>query len=255
VSKLIRQHESKNATWVVSEWQMGKNSMARSLLLKTKGKVVGSDKRKEREEEQQEGVVKRMRVDEEGTPNCEVKANNSTINEQLPHELLSAIITFAGGEPAPRVMWVVGRLVCKLWQNLFPSSEAFKQHLGLYRNRERRLCSQIAEQGWVSLLLWVNLFYAKGFTRIMDAAAKYGYLDLLKKLKEEDYLTWSFHMNRILVNVVKGGQLAVVKWLNEHESCFASTPQAAHTAIKKGRLKVAKFLHFKINVGNGKMVI
>ena len=83
MSKLIRQHESKNATWVVSEWQMGKNSMARSLLLKTKGKVVGSDKRKEREEEQQEGVVKRMRVDEEGTPNCEVKANNSTINEQL----------------------------------------------------------------------------------------------------------------------------------------------------------------------------
>jgi len=220
-------------------------------------KHSGSGKRKEREEEQ-EYIVKRMRVDE-GTTNGGVEETNPTINETLPPELLSIIVGFAG-ESATRVMWVVGRLVCRVWKNLFPSSEEFKKRLGQYRKQEHRLSSQIAEQGWISLLLWVNRVYPSGIERILDAAAKYGHLDLLKKLKEENN-NQGFHVTRLLVRAAKGGHLEVLRWLQELGDSFSAITQVAFKAIGKGHLEVVKYLRsqyarrFKVPEGVSKKAV
>mgnify|MGYP001088594774 CR=1 FL=1 len=157
--------------------------------------------------EAQECPTKRTRVDE-GLSNFE---ENSPIND-LPSELLAVILEFAG-EPAPRVMWVVGRSVCELWKNLLPSCTEAQMQIISKEKRRKRLPSQMAENGWIVLLLWASEQFPWGCGRIFAPAAKYGHLSFLKQFRKDARLV--DYLDKIQIGAAKGGQLGVLKWITE----------------------------------------
>jgi len=91
------------------------------------------------------------------------------------------------------------------------------------------------------LLLWVHQMYPKKYGTIAEAAARYGYFDLLKKMKE--YLP--ICDSRVLVKAAKGGHFEMLKWAREEVVTFglhSKVEQACHKAISKGHFEIAKWL-------------
>lgn len=195
-------------------------------------------KRKEREKEHQshQKTVKRVRVESSDTitPEEDSGATRATINDVLPPEVISVILQVAS-QQAPKVMWVVGRMVCRLWKDLLPSGETFKQHQGGFHNKG--LGSQICQNGWVSLFHWAASMFPQ-LNSLKTGAARFGHLDLLKKLCSNDvgtdYLSW------LATEAVKGRQLEVLRWLRENGLSFH--PGTFDAAVEKGYLEIVKWL-------------
>ena len=218
-------------------------------------------KRKERDERgdppqsEQNSTLKRMRIDDEETINKEEVdeeegegEHGTTINDVLPPEVISVILQVAR-HSAPKVLWVVGRMVCRLWRDLLPSAAIVsKQRL---RVREKTFVSQCAQNGWIPLLHWTSsTFLSRRNKDAMKAAtARYGYLDLLKELMGESTGPFGFvdallgDYNKFAKKAAKGGHLEVLKFLGTTGCRFKT--DTFYKAISKGHLEVVEWLSKK----------
>jgi len=96
-------------------------------------------KRKEPEAAQHsQSTAKRIRVGQEEAP---------SINDILPPEVISAILEISS-QQAPRVMWMVGRMVCRLWKDLLPSGKTLKKKARrcVFQRKEERFSNHQASR-------------------------------------------------------------------------------------------------------------
>ena len=154
--------------------------------------------------------AKRMKMDEEGESDGEANEINATptINI-LPTEIVSVILHHAS-KSSKKVMWVVGRMVCRLWKDLLPAPDPHKR-IWLSRNDVAR---GAAKGGHLEVLKWLREIYPNrdwGFG-VTAGAAKGGRLEILKWLREQG-ADWSMDT---CAYAAKKGHLDVLKWLREN---------------------------------------
>jgi hypothetical protein len=232
-------------------------------------KTTPSRKRKEPEGEDDDGT--------QPLPDSPLgkRPRSSNINETLPFELVSAILTFAtepwlDGTDDPSPIATVCRFVCRLWRDLLPSpdhrnilpvafcaSVAHRGHLNLLRwargleepcPANEATINAAAEQGHVEIVRWA---LASGIRASSDAyfyAAGCGSVETLAVLLKHGVpFEGSPQEKRVYKRAAKRGHLAAIDWLAENgapdDGGIASAAAGGHIHV----LEWALLRSFELN--------
>ena len=174
-----------------------------------------SRKRKQMDEENEakDHNIKKPRLQAEQKEEGIRKEEGTSINDILPHELVSLMLQYTISDSL--AMWAIGRGVCRLWKELMPSNSIVSKRNQKNRRKGRliRVCREAASKGWLSVLQWrINNPKAKRdwFTlKLMVAeVAEKGQIEVLRLMEGNPNLE-----DAMAEGAARGGQIPILEWL------------------------------------------
>jgi len=202
----------------------------------------------------------------------EVTGAASTINDRLPNELLWLILNEAS-EESKKVMWVVGRCVCRLWRRLYPSAKRF---LRLKVAGTLSLGGEAALRGWLPILKWMadnglteigpvaQSAALRGHTLVLEwieddisDLSSFKFMEMAAKERQLEVLIWAWRRGYILppealVEAASNGDIRTLKWCVQKGGNPKVSSAVLFAAARGGHLKILQWVDTS-DIAGGKL--